>query len=395
MNTFMNLFEELNKLYEADEVFADEAEDVTIETDDAAVEAEDTSAHRALVCAACGAISIVAAEDVEIDEESDLANVDVECEACNKAEGFKVIGDVTLYDGAMEDIAGGDDDDDDEEVEVIDDDEEVQEELATSQILTEGKFMDALKKAATRIGADAATIVRCFGELSNSEAAYDLTTYIENKAVLKALKSGNKSVLNTLTQDDIEDLAKDIAAYERDSAHRKATKDTDFLVLVSRHTWSDGKETYDAEAYATSKATLEKYRKEHMPYEKDEDIQIVSAKEAKKLTGSDITRSTEKYIEDVEEGLFDFGKKKREAERKRQEEEEAARKAEQEKSKKTKWPTAADYDAYEREQREKRRIDAQMAQYKAMGQGWNKRDDSSSPSNTPYVGVNYSGGDYF
>lgn len=395
MNTFMNLFEELNKLYEADEVFADEAEDVTIETDDdAAAEAEETSAHRALVCAACGAISIVAADDVEIDEESDLANVDVECEACNKAEGFKVIGDVTLYDGAMEDIAG-EDDDDDEEVEGIDDDEEVQEDLATSQILTEGKFMDALKKAATRIGADAATVVRCFGELSNNEAAYDLTSYIENKAVLKALQSGNKTVFNTMTQDDIEELAKDIAAYERDSAHRKATKDTDFLVLVRRHVWEDGKETYNAEAYATSEAALEKYRKEHLRYESDEDIQIVNAKKAKKLTGEDITRSTEKYIEDVEEGLFDFGKKKREAERKRQEEEEAARKAEQEKSKKTKWPTAADYDAYEREQREKRRIDAQMAQYKAMGQGWNKRDDSSSPSNTPYVGVNYSGGDYF
>lgn len=328
MNTFMNLFEELNKLYEADEVFADEAEDVTIETDDdAAVEAEETSAHRALVCAACGAISIVAADDVEIDEESDLANVDVECEACNKAEGFKVIGDVTLYDGAMEDIAG-EDDDDDEEVDGIDDDEDVKEDLATSQILTEGKIIDAVKKVATRVGADAATIVRSFAELGDiitkrDTKFYEFAEYIENKAVLKALMNGNESVLNSCTKEDIEDLEADIKRYEQDK--------------------KDGK--------------------------------LASA-------------------EDIEEGLLDFGKKKREAERKRQEEEEAARKAEQEKSK-SKWPTAADYDAYEREQREQRRIDAEMAQYKAMGQGWNKRDDSSSPSNTPYVGVNYSGGDYF
>lgn len=390
MSTFMNLFEELNKLYEDEEkkaltealhedddseIVVDEEEveetEVAEEAEDVEEPVEEEPRQLVLECASCGALSVCDEADAQIDEETDLVNVEAACEQCEKAEGYKILGVLAPY--ADEPI----------------------EEAVEKEILTEGKFIDALKKAATRIGADAAAIVRCFGELSGSEAAYDLTSYIENKAVLKALQSGNKTVFNTMTQDDIEELAQDIAAYERDSAHRKATKDTDFLVLVRRNVWDDGKETYDAEAYATSEAALEKYRKEHLRYESDEDIQIVSAKEAKKLTGEDITRSADKFIDEIEEGLFDFGKKKREAERKRQEEEEAARRAEQEKSKKSKWPTAADYAAYEREQQEKRRIDAQMAQYKAMGQGWNKRDDSSSPSNTPYTGVNYSGGDYF
>lgn len=131
-----------------------------------------------------------------------------------------------------------------------------------------------------------------------------------------------------------------------------------------------------------------------VPYATEEPVEEqLSNEDAKDADDANDTTEDDEDA-DLDEGIFDFGKKKREAEQKRKEDEAAAREAEQEKSKR-KWPTAADYDAYEKEQQEQRRIDAEMAKYKAMGKDWNKRNDSSSPSNTPYAGVNYSGGDYF
>ena len=80
--------------------------------------------------------------------------------------------------------------------------------------LSEGKFQDSLKKVATRLGADAATVVRCITELvAGDSALYDIATNIENKAVLKALQSGNERVLNSLTTEDVEELKQDIEDY--------------------------------------------------------------------------------------------------------------------------------------------------------------------------------------
>ena len=355
MNNFISVFDELSQLYEAadsnvaskttdqqcsaDECLKEpdvenlheEAEEAEVE----AVEVEETSGEveaaeeetevktLILECAECGCLVRKEETEVNIDEETDLANVDEACAQCEKTAGYKVVGELVPYDAA-EPV---------EESVDIDEDDELSDPVFSNALmestLTEGKIIDAVKKVATRVGADAATIVRCFAELGDiitkrDTKFYEFAEYIENKAVLKALMNGNESVLNSCTKEDIEDIEADIEEYEQDKKDRK----------------------------------------------------LASA-------------------DDIEEGLFDFGKKKREAERKRQEEEEAARKAELEKSKKPKWPTAADYEKYEQEQREQRRIDAKMAQYRAMGQDWNKRADSSSPSNTPYVGVNYSGGDYF
>ena len=303
-----------------------EVEEVEVEeTSDEVEEAEEETEVKTLIleCAECGCLVRKEETEVNIDEETDLANVDEACAQCEKTAGYKVVGELVPYDAA-ESVEESVDTDEDDELS----DPAFSNALMEST-LTEGKIIDAVKKVATRVGADAATIVRCFAELGDiitkrDTKFYEFAEYIENKAVLKALMNGNESVLNSCTKEDIEDLAADIEEYEQDK--------------------KDGK--------------------------------LASA-------------------DDIEEGLFDFGKKKREAERKRQEEEEAARKAELEKSKKSKWPTAADYEKYEQEQREQRRIDAKMAQYRAMGQDWNKRADSSSPSNTPYAGVNYSGGDYF
>ena len=94
---------------------------------------------------------------------------------------------------------------------------------AYTEELTEGKIKDSLKKVATRLGADAATVIRAFAELiPGDNAIYDMAAHVENKAVLKALQSGNEKVLNTLTVEDIEELKQDIEEYEREKAAKKA-----------------------------------------------------------------------------------------------------------------------------------------------------------------------------
>ena len=104
--------------------------------------------------------------------------------------------------------------------------------------LVESKLIDNVKKVATRVGADASTIVRSlieFGEtvshIGNSDESKpmkltDFMEYVENKAVLKALMSGNEKVMNGLTKEDIEELKQDIEEYKK----AKATKKSDTQV---------------------------------------------------------------------------------------------------------------------------------------------------------------------
>jgi hypothetical protein len=111
----------------------------------------------------------------------------------------------------------------------------------TDDVLTEGKLLDTVKKVATRVGADAATIARSFTELGeiignnvrnavkktddyNYSKLNDFMEYVENKAVLKALMNGNETVLNTCTKEDIEDLVNDIEEYKKEKANKN--KDT-------------------------------------------------------------------------------------------------------------------------------------------------------------------------
>lgn len=220
--SFRNFLEELDRLYEADEVNAEadavEAEDTEeAEVDTADVEATDEPSQLVLECSKCGGISIKAEAEVEFDDETGLANVGEKCQYCEEAEGYKVIGILMPY--AQE-----------EPVDNAADDEIIEESM-----LTEGKFIDNIKKVATRVGADAATLVRVFTELGElatnigNKGEYkttklnDFMEYVENKAVLKALMNGNEKVMNSLTKDDIEDLQDDIERYQK----RKAGEDTD------------------------------------------------------------------------------------------------------------------------------------------------------------------------
>jgi len=135
------------------------------------------------------------------------------------------------------------------------------------EILTEGKIIDNVKKVATRVGADAATIIRCFTELGEmavnigNKGEYrttklnDLMTHVENKAVLKALMSGNETVMNGLSKEDIEELEQDIAEYEADKAKKDKHLDESIeeLSLTANGTHievdedEDGKVTLTAE----------------------------------------------------------------------------------------------------------------------------------------------------
>lgn len=171
-----------------------------------------------LDCTVCHSKLYKDKTEVTVDEEQELANVGEECPYCYTSDGFKVIGEVAAFNEKPVE---------EEPKEVEDGGSDPLEE----SLLVEGKIKDGLKKIATRLGADGATIVRSFAELISdlirNDALYDAAEYVENKAVLKALMSGNDKVLNTTTVDEIEELKQDIEEYKRRKAAKKAGQPVD------------------------------------------------------------------------------------------------------------------------------------------------------------------------
>lgn len=240
MNNFVSVFEELSKLYEADEL----EQDVAVEEADADVVDEAPAAEGpkqlVLECSKCGAVCVKSEDDVVIDEATDLANVEEECAACEEAAGYKILGELLPY--AVEE-----DEEIKESVEKPEDAPEADDPGAPEQspaepeitealiesALTEGKLLDNVKKVATRVGADAATIVRCFTELGEmianvgNKGEYkttklnDFMEYVENKAAFKALMNGNETVMNGTTKEDLEELVQDIEDYKKAKAGKK------------------------------------------------------------------------------------------------------------------------------------------------------------------------------
>lgn len=170
-----------------------------------------------LDCCVCHSKLYKDKEEVALDEEGILANVGEDCPFCYTSDGFKVVGEVAPFEEKTA------------EEDVVETEEEEVTESLTEGLLTEGKLKDSLKKIATRLGADGATIMRGFAELISdlirNDALYDAAEYVENKATLKALLNGNDKVLNTCTKEDIEELKQDIEAYK----NRKCDKDDDSL----------------------------------------------------------------------------------------------------------------------------------------------------------------------
>ena len=424
MNNFVSVFEELSKLYEEDETKvvaqetevddaaetkealnegAEEDEAVDVEeapaddvAEDADAEAEEEEPKKlVLECSKCGAIICKDEADVAVDEETDLANVEEACGACEEAAGYKILGELHPYEAA----------------EPVEEDLEAEDELSdpafhgalAEATLTEGKILDNIKKVASRVGADAATIVRCFAELGDiitkkDTKFYEFAEYIENKAALNALMNGNEKVMNSLTKDDIEDLKADIAEYEKAKADGKAADDEDleeglFDGVFGKKTKPDSSlpmKGYDDVALTKSD--------EGTP---DLDRAVDDAPDFQHTPGNlpmkgYFDEELEECDAPVEEGLFDFGKKRREAERARQEEEDRKRREEEDRRNRKSVPYESEYDRMKRE-REARETERRMAQYKQAGQEWRDslKNRGSEPSNTPYAGVNYSGGDYF
>ena len=121
---FISTFEELNKLYEeaapevekeeaekeevvkegCDKKLTEAAEDEVVE-DEISVEevpaeepvAEEEPRRVILECDKCGALVIKDEADVAVDEESDLVNVEDECEFCEEVGGYKIVGVVAPY----------------------------------------------------------------------------------------------------------------------------------------------------------------------------------------------------------------------------------------------------------------------------------------------------------
>lgn len=238
---FQTIMEELDKLYEAEQreadrviklaeadeevlvddepIVDDETEEIVIEDEAEESSDEEAPAQIILACSGCGALVIKDETAVNIDDETDLANVDEECQYCEEAKGYTIVGAVAPYDGPV--VAEEETEETEEET------EEVQDEDVTEALL-EGKITDSIKKIGTRLGADAATCVRGLAELISdliqNDTLYDAAEYIENKAVLKALESGNETVLNTCTKEDIEELRQDIEEYKKAKADKKADK---------------------------------------------------------------------------------------------------------------------------------------------------------------------------
>jgi hypothetical protein len=135
---FHTILEELDRLYEAKnvdtddevdtaafdedeaDVVNDEDEVIEIEDDEADGEVDSTDAQEepvaeedsaadeepvqlVLKCANCGALTLKAEVDVEVDEKSDLANIKEECQYCDEADGYEVLGMLGVYANASED----------------------------------------------------------------------------------------------------------------------------------------------------------------------------------------------------------------------------------------------------------------------------------------------------
>jgi hypothetical protein len=115
---FISTFDELNKLYEEVDVkkvrkvkkvkeadkeeLTEAAEDEVVEVVEDEVPAEEPAIEeepRQVICECdkCGALVIKDEADIVVDEESDLVNVEDECQFCEEAKGFKIIGVVAPY----------------------------------------------------------------------------------------------------------------------------------------------------------------------------------------------------------------------------------------------------------------------------------------------------------
>ena len=134
---FISTFDELNKLYEEvvpevekDEEVVEEAcdkEELTEAADEAEIEivddetpveemstdvvpveepVEEEPKQFILECDKCGALVIKDEADIVADEDSDLVNIEDECQFCEETKGYKIIGTMIPYEATTETTEG-------------------------------------------------------------------------------------------------------------------------------------------------------------------------------------------------------------------------------------------------------------------------------------------------
>lgn len=93
-----------------DEPIVDDEAEAEVEVDTTEkTEADEQSIEEAvsliLECSKCGALAIKAESDVTVDDKTDLANITDECQFCEEAAGYIIVGTVAPYESATEEDA--------------------------------------------------------------------------------------------------------------------------------------------------------------------------------------------------------------------------------------------------------------------------------------------------
>jgi len=105
---FISTFDELNKLYEEvqeEEKVEEACKEKLTEADEAPIEepvVEEEPRQVICECDKCGALIIKDEADIVVDEETDLVNVEDECQFCEEAKGYKIIGVMVPYEAVEE-----------------------------------------------------------------------------------------------------------------------------------------------------------------------------------------------------------------------------------------------------------------------------------------------------
>lgn len=512
MKDFLSIFEELSGLNS--EVInptgkiLTESYKLTEAADDSDVEAdvseevleqentkEETPAQLVLECSKCGALVIKGEADVEIDSETDLANVKDTCEFCEETEGYKVLGALAPHEFA-------------DEIEVEDDETDVEEQADDELeegifggndykdkdfLVYRGQGKDEVIAIGKRNGSDHNLYNYKQAHIEkNGSKASDYAIVASTKPAIKKYKKSLKTaddvstklpfwVQKFVTADEekrTQDFRNAEAQKEREAqARRDAERDRyrnrkehnpdDDYVYIKGNGSGTYKYREDLEegafsgGYASDRGEIDRWARAGGPregakyevyltnlvYKNPDKIKIVTIK-AKDIKPGMITQAgevkeaemrrtnqgdTQMYImhtnnwdgfweadADMEvmatidsdspfigtysdlrkmglkEGIFDFGKKKREKEAaaiKAAEEEERARaEAKKKRDELQRLYDRADIDNQrdtwkkEQEERDARRAYERKRYNEIQG---------DKPSNTPYKGVNYSGGDYY
>jgi hypothetical protein len=236
-----SVFEELNKLYESEEEVkepatevdevaqepekeelteaaeepAEDEIEVAIEDEVASSEEEaeeqpvavedEEEVRLVLECSNCGGLKVMPEAVVKVDEESDLANVEDVCQYCESAEGYRILGALTVYEAAVEEIPEDEEVEDieeaDEEAEIVEeqldegifDSDKKKQQLYNTEIKkTTGKGVTEIANAIA--GTCTSLLYACTGEVEDEPSLINQVVTQLNGAITRAKNTPNAAV---------------------------------------------------------------------------------------------------------------------------------------------------------------------------------------------------------